>query len=150
MERRGAASVPAALSRGGSAALWYGLFGGAVAWFTALCVSYFLVTPACSAGTELMLHIVYAVATITGVGAALTGGVLWRGSGAHWPDDGGLRSDRARFIAVAGALLSTLFTLVVLAQWFVAIVQDPCAPNPRLPESPDALVEPRWDLVAAR
>lgn len=135
------APVPAALRRGGSAALWYGLFGGAAAWFTSLCVTYFLVTPACSARTELVLHLVHGVGIAAGAGAAMMAGTIWRRGDGRWPDDGGGRRDRTRFLAATGALLSSLFTLVIAAQWLAAIVHDPCSPAPRLPDSPDAMMQ---------
>ena len=150
MAGNGIASVRAATGRGGSVALWYGLFGGAAAWFAALCATYFLVTPACSAGTELVLHLVYAVAMTAAAGAALTGVALWRRSEGGWPDEGGGRRDRTRFLAALGGLLSSLLTLVIAAQWLAAIVHGPCRPAPRLPDSPDARVEPARMMPAAQ
>lgn len=144
------ASVPAAVRRGGSAALWYGLFGGAAAWFIALSASYFLVTPACSSGSELVLHLVYAIALVAAAGAALAGAALWRRSDGRWPDDGGGRRDRTRFLAAVGGLLSSLLTLVIAAQWLAAIIHAPCRPAPRLPDSPDALVDPSRMAPAAQ
>lgn len=125
----------------GSAALWYALFGAPVAWFISLSLAYFAVTAGCRAGSELPLHLISLAGIAVGIGAGLTARLLWRGAGGGLPDENGDRIGRTRFIAAAAGALSALFTLVMIGQWLGVIIQDPCAPLPRLPDSPDAWVD---------
>lgn len=131
-----------AISRSGRPTLWYALFGGASAWFVGLCAGYFIVTPSCAAGSELYLHGVSLLTAATGAGAAVVGTTLWRRSDHHRPDDGGGRRDRTKFIAAVGAVLSGLFTLVMLMQWLGVAIHGPCESQPRLHDSPDAYLQP--------
>lgn len=126
----------------GSPAMWYALFGGPVAWFVGLCIAYFVVSPSCEAHDELPLHAISIVTLIAALGALLAGALVWRRSEASWPDDRGGRIDRTRFIAAMGVAISALFALAISAQWAAAAIHEPCWWLPRLPDSPDAYVQP--------
>ena len=133
----------------GSAVMWYALFGGPVAWFVGLGAAYFVVSPSCDAHDELPLHLISLITLLAALGAAAAAWVLWRGRGAHWPDDRGGRVDRTRFIAAMGGLISALFALVIMAQWAATVVHQPCWWLPRLPDSPDAWVQRADDVLLA-
>lgn len=124
---------------GGTPLLWYALFGGPVAWFAALSIAYFIVTPSCDAQDELALHLVAAAGLLIAAGAALAGYVRWRSTGATEPGSGAGRIDRSRFIAAMGVAISLLFATVIVAQWVATTALEPCWNLPRLPDRPDAM-----------
>ncbi len=101
-----------------------------------------MVSPSCDARDELPLHLISLVTLLAALGAAAAGGLLWRRTHAHWPDDRGGRVDRTRFVAAMAVLISALFALVSTAQWAATVVHEPCWWLPRLPDSPDARAQP--------
>jgi hypothetical protein len=107
-------------------ALWAGLLLAPAAFLLNLEVAYALVPTACSSQNRLLLHLVHLVCLLM----AGTGGVLawhaWKARGETWPGDEGGRTGRSRFMAGVGLLLSTLFVLVILAQWIPSFVLNPC------------------------
>lgn len=116
-----------AVAPGGTSnfALWFGMLGGATAWLIHLQAAFVLVPWYCARHQTWPLHLL----TIALLGFTFVAGVVsvseWRRSPrAHEYLEA--RADRARFMAVLGALLSALFFLVILAQWIPVFVIDPC------------------------
>jgi hypothetical protein len=111
------------VSRG---ALWFAFLGGPIAWSARLLASYPMVSVACRAGTTLPLNLITAATAAVGVAAVLTGIVALRR--VPRAGDGGLGDSyaRARFMAIAGIMISALFTYAILAEGLSALLHDPC------------------------
>lgn len=119
--------------------LWFGMLGGAGAWAMHLVFSYSLVPAACSAGLGFLFY----VGIVVFAGIAIAAGFFaWRGwnagrdpSSAQDDNVGGRRfqrngrrlmSDRIRFMALSGLVMSGFFLAVIIAQSVPIIMQDPC------------------------
>jgi hypothetical protein len=96
----------------GEGVLFYGMLGPPLLTLLNLEVSYALTPVACRAGTALALHIstaiLLALVIAAGIGAATR---LRR----NWIEDTVL--SRTGFMAMLGILESTLFSVVIIAQW---------------------------------
>lgn len=117
--------------------LWFGLFGGHVAWTLQLVVNYVLASLACLPqapdvaiagvhGYALLMALVSAVTGAVALTATVAAFRLWRqsaGNGrwdaepARWPG----------FVALAGFLLSGLFLVVIVAGGIVNLFLAPCS-----------------------
>jgi hypothetical protein len=107
-------------------ALWTGLLLPPVAFLLNLEVAYALVPTACSSGNRLLVHLVHLVCFgLAGFGG-LTAWRCWKSSGEAWPGGAGGPLARSRFMAGLGLLVSSLFGLVILAQWIPSFILDPC------------------------
>jgi hypothetical protein len=115
-------SGPRALLGQGAAVL-----GGPLVWLAQFQLNYALVPRMCAAGTALPLHLVFVVALLLVAGAGLLAWRTWRTAGAGWPssDEGG-PVGRSRLLGALGLMTSTLFSLVILAQWIPTFIVDPC------------------------
>ncbi|WP_437640473.1 cytochrome c oxidase assembly protein [Sorangium sp. So ce854] len=112
----------------GPVRLWIGLLGAAFAWLVHILARYPLVRVACREGTAAPLHLV----TLACASAAVGTGVLAftnarSGRREQRAGGGGRRWSDPAFMGRAGVVLSGLFLLVILAEMFPALVQDPCA-----------------------
>jgi hypothetical protein len=106
--------------------LWIGLLLAPVVSLINLEVAYALVPPACSSHNTLPVHLVHLVCLLLTLYGLLT---AWRGlkaAGSSWSGEEGDPLARTRFMAGVGVLMSTLFVLVILAQWIPSFVLDPC------------------------
>jgi small-conductance mechanosensitive channel len=96
----------------GAGVLFYGILGPPLLTLLNLELSYALTPVACRAGTALVMHlttaILLALVIVAGVGAATR---LRR----NWIEDTVL--SRPGFMAMLGMLASTLFSVVIIAQW---------------------------------
>ncbi len=105
--------------------LWVGLTVAPAAWFLQLAVGYALVPMVCSHGSAWSMHLVSAVALL----AALSG--VWAGwrSVRHTAPSGGEESAArgARFLAIAGLLLSAYFALIIAMAWLPSFLVESCA-----------------------
>lgn len=112
--------------------LWFALLGGPAAWTIHLLASYPLVLLACRLGTNLPLNLLTAATALLAAAAAAAGWRAWRKLGREGPPPAGRAIDRAtlvgraRFMAVAGAILSVFFTYVILVEGLPPLLQDPC------------------------
>lgn len=108
---------------GERALLWFGVFGGPLAWALRFASSYLLVPVACREGTWL-LHLV-TVAALLLAGAA--GVVAWR---SFRRDPDGTEADDVRqrrvVLGVVGVALSGFFAVVTLFESVANLVIDPC------------------------
>ena len=102
---------PSIIDRG-SGVLWYGILGPPLLTLLNLQLSYALTPLACRAGSTLAMHlstaILLALVVMAGVGAAMR-------LRDNWLDDTVL--SRPGFMAMLGLLESTLFSIVIIAQW---------------------------------
>jgi hypothetical protein len=112
----------------GVLALWLGLLAAPLAWLVNLLLSYSLVLWACSTGRQYTLHLV----TLAMLLLAAVGGVIawraWRQAGREWHNEAGGVLPRSRFMAALGVLLSSLFSLVILAQGIPSFILPACEP----------------------
>ena len=112
----------------GLLALWLGLLAAPLAWLVNLLLSYSLVLWACSTGRQYTLHLV----TLAMLLLAAVGGVIawraWRQAGREWHNEAGGVLPRSRFMAALGVLLSSLFSLVILAQGIPSFILPACEP----------------------
>lgn len=118
-------SDAAARVRPNEFALWFGNLGGALAWALHLHVLFVFAPWACALHTRWPIH----VTTLALLSLTACAGIV---SAVHWRKSPRVHEhleaapDRARFMAVIGALINIFFFLVILAQWIPAFVVDPC------------------------
>lgn len=106
--------------------LWFVLLAGPAAWLLGLILDYNLVRSACVGETVVPLHL----ATLLALALAGAGGFVgwreWRRLGERWPGEGGGELTRSRFMVAIGLMASTLFALVIVAQWIGKLFLHPC------------------------
>ena len=102
------------------------LFLAPVAFFVHLQVNYLVVQWACVRGGEGWIHAVSLVAILVAAVGAWVGWRLWKSVGSGAPGEGTPPTSRVRLVAVMGGALSTLFVLLLAAQWAPAFVLSPC------------------------
>jgi hypothetical protein len=107
-------------------ALWIGLLLAPMAFLINLEVAYALVPTACSSHNELAVHLVHLACLLLTLYGLLTAWRSWKASGATWPGEQGEPLARSQFMAGTGLLVSTIFVLVIVAQWIPSFVLDPC------------------------
>ena len=108
------------------AALWFALLGGPLAWTAHLLASYPLVPVSCRLGTTAPLNALTAVAALIAAAAAATGTWAYRRARPA-PDVPTDPASSARFMALCGLLLASLFTFAILVEGLPPILQDPCS-----------------------
>jgi hypothetical protein len=89
-------------------------------------VAYALVHPACNGGGKWPLQVSFALAILITGAISLVG---WRESDRWEPlsqHDPSGRAARSWFLAALGAFLSSLSTLVLIAQWLATLFLNPC------------------------
>jgi len=110
------------------ASLRFSFFAGPTAWALQLLIGYILATQACISGTKLWIYLISAAAALV----ALTSAVLAYRSWHAYSGKEGMLIDteadvsRPEFVAVSGALLSTVFLLLILMTGGAMIFLNPC------------------------
>jgi hypothetical protein len=107
-------------------ALWIGLLVPPAAFLLNLEVAYALVPTACSSSNQLLVHGVHIVCLALAAAGGASAWQVWRSSGKTWPGDEGGSLGRNRFMAGMGLLTSSLFILVIAAQWIPSFLMNPC------------------------
>ena len=106
---------------------WLALLGTPSIALLNLGVVFALASPSCALQTTAWLHGVHAVSTAASAVATAMAWRDWRRHGAAGTEDAAAdTATRQRFTASLAAWVGLLFTLVTLAQWFVAAVLSPC------------------------
>src|SRR4051812_42943577 len=112
--------------KGADGALWFGVLAGPVAWLLQLQASYALVLWFCAKHESLPLHL----ATSTFLAIAIVGGLIslgqWRSESVDEANGPEPIFDRPRFMALLGMMTSSLFALIIIAQWIPVFVLNPC------------------------
>ena len=137
-----AAAEPApAGHRVGIRALWFGLFGAAVAWSIQELAGYAVIAHACypsweprfipnASGVWTVTLVVSALMLLLGVGAGLTAYRSWRRTSQEHPDSGAQHLEvgegRARFMAVSGVIVSGILLLNLIMNALVLFLVPPC------------------------
>ena len=106
--------------------LWFGILAGPLAFLLNLQLSYMLVQPVCVTAHHIILHLVPLGALLLTVGSGVS---AWR----NWQRTGQVESSKAagvlprsRFMAGVGFLTSSLFIIVIVAQWLPNFILTPC------------------------
>ncbi len=108
----------------------FGFFAGPAAWALQILVGYALVPVACQSGSKLGILLVSAVAAVIILVAGIQAYRSWREyAGRRELVDTEQRVSPAEFIAISGALLSTLFFLLVVYTGVLMIFLNPCPAN---------------------
>jgi hypothetical protein len=112
---------------GGLLALWAGVLVGPAVWLLQFQTNYTLVPLTCNHGGKWALHTVSVAALLLTAGAGALAWSNWRdaGGGARQNEGAGV-VPRSRFMSVLGLLVSSMFFLVILAQWIASWVFGPC------------------------
>jgi hypothetical protein len=113
---------------GGLFALWACLLAGPVVWLLQFQTNYTLVPILCRSGApNVALHAVFVVALLLVAAAGL---LAWRnfravGATSEDEDDAGV-VPRTRFMSALGLLVTSMFFVVIFAQWIASWVFGPC------------------------
>jgi TRAP-type C4-dicarboxylate transport system permease small subunit len=106
--------------------LWAGLLTAPLAFLLHLQINYMLVTQLCQSEHKIILHLV----TLAFLLMAASGGFIawrnWESAGRKWPADVGSVTERSRFMAIVGLLISALVVLALIAQLIPQFIYDPC------------------------
>jgi NAD/NADP transhydrogenase beta subunit len=118
----------------GSLALWFGIFVGPLAWGLQILIGYNVEEIVCAESSQsqqllgiavepfiLILHLVLTAITFLGV---LVSFGCWRKTSQSDTSVGG----RARWMAVAGIMVSVLFLIVIVSGFFPPLFLDACDP----------------------
>ena len=106
--------------------LWAGVFAGPVAWFLQQQLNYAVATWVCSFAGQLTLHLGSLAFLLLALGGGLISWRYWQQAGGQWPDEAGGVVSRHRFLSALGILMSSLFSLIVIAQWLPTLFYHPC------------------------
>ena len=108
-------------------AQWFGVLIPPVAMLINLSLGYALVPWSCSASSRTVLHIEIGVLVLISIFAGLVARREWsRYGGGGQSDDSAGPESRARFLGLLGMGSSSLFTLILLAQWYANVFLTPC------------------------
>lgn len=107
-------------------ALWSGVLTGPILFLVLLQVNYLLTMWSCSAGARWPLHLATLIALAVTVLAGVRSYGMWDRAGREWSDNAGGGRARTRFLSSLGVLTSSLFATVILAQWLMVMLMDPC------------------------
>lgn len=108
-------------------AQWYGVLAGPIAWAMQLQANYSLVTHACRTGNMTWLYASSGFFALLALSALAVSWVDWRKAKSQSPPSREPAEARSSFMGFLGALTSSLFTLLIIAQAIPVFVFDPCA-----------------------
>lgn len=106
--------------------LWIGMLTAPLAFLLHLEVNYALVTQLCQSTHKLSMHLVTVAALLVSAGGGFVAWLNWEATGRKWPGEAGSVTERSRFMAVVGFLISVLVILGLIAQWIPQFIFDPC------------------------
>jgi hypothetical protein len=101
--------------------LWTGLLLAPAAWLLQMQISYALVPWSCSHQERSALYITTVVFLAISGGAILISWKNWQAIAQDNP-----AAKRARFMALLGILIGTMFSLVIIAQGIPRFIISPC------------------------
>lgn len=110
----------------GLLSLWGGVLLAPAAFLLNLQITYAVVTLNCM-GARPWLHLSSLATLLLALGGGWLAWREWRRTGEGWPGDAEGAVPRSRFLAMLGLLTSSLFALVVLAQWVPVLFLGPCS-----------------------
>ncbi len=108
----------------------FGFFAGPAAWALQILVGYALVPVACRSGSKLGIYLVSAAAAVIILVAGTQAYRSWREyAGRRELVDTEAGNSASEFIAISGALLSTLFFLLAVYTGVLMVFLNPCPVN---------------------
>lgn len=111
----------------GWAPLWFGVVGGQAAWGIAVLVAYPTVAIVCDVGASaLWIHLVRWSALAVALAATAVAHRSWRTAGDAGDDVPPARAARARFMGLAGVVLSSAGAFLLFVEDIATWVIDPC------------------------
>ena len=123
-------SEPPALSRydrwPGILGLAYGLVGAPISALLMQVLSYAGVQWACGHRTVAVVHIIPATFIVLAAAAAWISWRDWTTVGRIGRAENATITDRTRFVAVVGIVLSMYSIVIILAMWLPLVIFDPC------------------------
>lgn len=123
-------SEPPALSRfdrwPGILGLAYGLVGAPISALLMQVSAYAGVQWACGHRTVAVVHIIPAIFISLAAGAAWISWRDWTTVGRIGRAENATVTDRTRFVALAGIILSLYSIVIILAMWLPLVIFDPC------------------------
>ena len=105
---------------------WVGFFLAPAVFFAHLQIAYALVPWACVRDGELWIHVVGVASVLLALAGIAAAWRVWARTGRGAPGEDGGAVPRTRFLAVSGLCMSTMFALLLLAQWVTAFFISPC------------------------
>ncbi|HKR01702.1 MAG TPA: hypothetical protein VJT09_13570 [Pyrinomonadaceae bacterium] len=111
---------------GGILRLWAGLLTAPLAFLLHLQINYALVTQLCQSEHTLILPLVTLAFLLIAAGGGLIALVNWRATGTEWPGEESGVTERSRFMAVVGLLISALVVFALIWQLIPQFIFDPC------------------------
>jgi hypothetical protein len=105
---------------------WIGLLLAPAAWGVQLQSVYLLSENGCFGGSYLPIHLVSAICLMFAIVGGMVAFRLWRESGSEWPDRSPGAKQPGGFMAAIGILSSSLFSIVIVAQWLPTLTGVPC------------------------
>ena len=112
IDSRPIAEKPSVLDEG-AGVLWYAILGAPLLTLLNLELSYALTSVACRAGSQAGMNVMSAVLLVLVIVAGVAAATRLR---RDWADEDTVLS-RSSFMAFLGILESTLFSIVIIAQW---------------------------------
>jgi TRAP-type C4-dicarboxylate transport system permease small subunit len=106
--------------------LWAGLLTAPLAFLLHLQVNYTLVTQLCQSEGKIVLHLVTLAFLLIAAGGGFIAWRNWETAGRKLPGDAESVTERSRFMAVIGLLVSVLIVLALIAQLIPQFIYDPC------------------------
>jgi hypothetical protein len=106
--------------------LWAGILAGPIVWAIDLLLNYAIVKWTCYHDHHWLFDaFTIGSLAVIAAGAVLSWSALQQTANAE-PTDGGMPSQRAKFMALLGLATSALFALQVLAAWYPRWILDAC------------------------
>ena len=106
--------------------LWAGLLTAPLSFLLHLQVNYMLVTQLCQSEHKIVLHLVTLAFLLVAAGGGFIAWRNWESAGRKWPAEAGSVTERSRFMAVVGLLISLIIVLALIAQLIPQFIYDPC------------------------
>ena len=106
--------------------LWAGMLIAPLAFLVHLSVNYALVTQLCQSEHKLASQVVTVLFVIVSAAGGFIAWRNWETAGRKWPGEAATASERSRFMAVVGLLVSALVVLGLVWQLIPQFMFDPC------------------------
>ena len=106
--------------------LWFGLLVAPLAFLLHLQINYALVAQVCESKQRIVLHLVTILFLLIAASGAFVAWRNWQLIGRKWPGEEGSVTERSRFMAAVGLLMSAIFIIALIAQWIPQFFYDPC------------------------
>ncbi|HYG80365.1 MAG TPA: hypothetical protein VD861_08265 [Pyrinomonadaceae bacterium] len=106
--------------------LWAGMLTAPLAFLLHLEVNYALVTQLCQSEHKLALHLVTVLFLLVSAAGGFIAWRNWETAGRKWPGEEATVSERSRFMAVVGLMVSALVVVALIWQWVPQFIFDPC------------------------